>query len=167
MNNGKLKVYAYYLKELSNDGYINLNEDVYAFTIDKAIRDEFELERSMDLFYKKIFKMDQYEYEGFSYSNQNAMLFSNVLSDGTETISFVTTYFENDKLDENCRLLEDSIIKIQKRLEGFPLKKKVKKDLDKILTYWGNGMDDNIYHFDTFHMFIDLFCSAILSGMDK
>lgn len=148
-----VKVYLYYLKS---------DKSLYAFTIDKSIKDEFELERCMKLYRKRTKEMNAPQFQAFSWSHNNEMLFCNTLSDGENDISFATTYSENFELEKTCQNLEDKVVEILKKVNQFPLQKKIRKMLDNALEYYGDGVNESIYHFDTFKIFLRKFRNTII-----
>lgn len=150
----KITVFIYYLKK---------DKSLYAFTIEPLIKNEFELERSMKLYTKKKIKMSEPEYEMFSYRNRGNMLFCNTLSDGENDISFATTSYENCDLEKECRDIDDNISKIYLELLKFPLNAKTKKLISSLTEYYGDGVSESIYHFDTFKIFFKLFRENIMS----
>lgn len=149
----KIVVYQYILKE---------DKFLYAFTADKNLKDEFELERNMNLFYKKKKKMTENQFKSFSFMFNDSMLFCNTLFDGEHDLYFATTYKENFILEDQCRKIEDDIIDINRKLSQFPLNSKTKELLDTILEYAGDGLNESIYRFDTFKIFFNLCNNAII-----
>ena len=149
----KITVYYYYLKG---------DNDLFAFTADKNLKDEFELERNMNLYHKRKKKMTEEHFKQFSYLYNEKMLFCNNLFDGEEDLCFATTYHENFVLEKTCQELEDDIVSIKRKLSEFPLNAKTSKTLDELLIYYGDGIKESIYRFDTFKLFFKLFKKAII-----
>lgn len=149
----KMTVYYYYLKG---------DNELCAFTADKNLKDEFELERNMNLYHKRKKKMSEEHFKQFSYLYNDKMLFCNSLFDGKEDLYFATTYHENFVLEKSCQELEDRIAIIRRKLSEFPLDAKTSKTLEELLMYYGDGVNESIYRFDTFKLFFKLFKKAII-----
>ena len=141
MKKNKRKVYAYYLKSDSS---------LYAYTEFKALADEFELERDMRIYKKKIFKMSEPEYQVFNYKHNSEMLFSNVLNDSKKDFSFATTYFENEKLDNISHQMDNKINELYEKVRKFPLKKEYEDLFTDIFSIYGDGVNTPILNFNTF-----------------
>ena len=154
MKNNKRKVYAYYLKSDSS---------LYAYTEFKALADEFELERDMRIYKKKIFKMSEPEYQVFNYKHNSEMLFSNVLNDSKKDFSFATTYFENEKLDNISNQMDNKINELYEKVRKFPLKKEYEDLFTDIFSIYGDGVNTPILNFNTFKIFMELFRNTIFS----
>ena len=126
----KMTVYYYYLKG---------DNELCAFTADKNLKDEFELERNMNLYHKRKKKMSEEHFKQFSYLYNDKMLFCNSLFDGKEDLYFATTYHENFVLEKSCQDLEDNITAIKRKLSEFPLDAKTSKTLEELLMYIVNN----------------------------
>ena len=123
----KVKVYLFLYKG-----------EIRAFTIDKDIADRCSDERPH---YKmKVKKMSEHQFSTFQAIYGHYLLFENVIDDGNNTFYPVTTYYENDKLDqtliEMTRQIEDILI----HLKEYNLKKKYFKVMEEsLLKYSDDG----------------------------
>lgn len=108
--------------------------------------------------------MDDIDFSVFSHKNRNCMLFQNVLSDGVHDFYFVTTYLENIDLEKDCIDLENKICDIYEKVDKFNLKRKYKKVIeDALLYYCYEGVNEQLYSFDTFKLFLNRFKEKIFS----
>lgn len=118
--------------------------EVKAFTIDKEIADCCSNERPH---YKmKVKKMTEHQFSTFQSIYGHYMLFKNVMDDGETTFDIVTTYKENDTLDNVLNAQYYALEDILKHLHEYPLKEKYSKLIEKCLSkaYDGDSLNFNV-----------------------
>lgn len=139
MNDEKdIKVYMFY-----NDG------DLCGFTVNKDSAKRYQKERPHCKLKKKCFS--EKKYRGFNMLYSNLELFENVMNDAKITVFPITTFEENDRLEEFMYQLDYTIEDCKKELELYPLKDKVKKVLLDALNHVDS--EGNI-NFDIITIFI-------------
>ena len=111
--------------------------ELKAFTTDEKIAKECENERPH---YKmKVKKMSEQELGTFEAIYQHYTLFVNVMDDGETTFDIVTTYKENDTLDNVLNAQYYALEDILKHLHEYPLKEKYAKLIEKCLSKASDG----------------------------
>ena len=113
------------------------DRELYAFSDDKKIVNEFISTREMDNFIIKEKRMDYEEYDAFVHYNNGKILNTDYLYDGTNTFEFPMTTDESFKLeveiDELYKKVGDNdIVKFMKVFKG-----KYKKSLKNMLLHPG------------------------------
>lgn len=109
------------------------NGEVSGVTQDKRLAKQYKLERPHC---KCIVEnMNEYQASSHLYFNQGKVLFENVMDDGKETITPITSYEENDLLDNHLSKLHYEMESLIHEIEEYPIQKKYKKLLIDALNY--------------------------------
>lgn len=117
-----MKVYLYYLKN-----------KLYAFTTNKVYKSDFEYQRNMECFTKRVETMDSTLFQAFSYKEKNKMMIEIPLSDSTdEYFMIIGTPEEEIKLDQTVSDMDKEFSDILKYLKQIPFKKKYKKAIKSL-----------------------------------
>ena len=129
--------------------------ELYAWTSDKDIAENFEMSRCMKKFKKKKVELDDIEAKSFMYTNRVNMLHYDVVYDGENNITIAATGIESVVLDDSCSHLVSIILHLKNDISKYPLKKKYLNLINKItdnLTKDKKGM----LTINTFKLFIHL-----------
>lgn len=114
------------------------DKELCGFTIDSNIAKQYAMERPHCK--EKIVKMNEKEYKGFNYLYSNYTLFQNVMDDESMVVYPITSYKENDKLDNILNKINYRLEELPKIIADMPIKKKYKKLLLKAISnYNENG----------------------------
>lgn len=109
-----MKVYVYYIEN-----------DMYAFTINKQYKSDFEYQRNTKCFSICTLRMSENMYKAFMYKHRNHMLIEIPLSDETEDyFNVIGTQYEETMLDVGISDLDNEFSDIVKYLSNIPLKDK-------------------------------------------
>lgn len=120
--NKLMKVYLYYLKN-----------KLYAFTTNKVYKSDFEYQRNMECFTKRVETMDSALFQAFSYKEKNKMMIEIPLSDSTdEYFMIIGTQEEEIILDQTVSDMDKEFSDILKYLKQIPFKKKYKKAIKSL-----------------------------------
>ena len=152
-----MKVYLFYLKS---------DKSLYAFTNRKDYMKRFKKERNQKHYHYVKKELDSIQYQAMSYSNRGCILFDNVLNDESfNDLSYLTTYHENDMLENYLSELEKEIYDINRSLEEYNLKDKYMELFYNILLYYKKEENPGIsitYTLNIFRIFVNLFKDVIL-----
>lgn len=152
-----MKVYLFYLKS---------DKSLYAFTNRKDYMKRFKKERNQKHYHYVKKELDPIQYQAISYSNRGCILFDNVLNDESfNDLSYLTTYHENDMLENYLSELEKEIYDINRSLEEYNLKDKYMELFYNILLYYKKEENPGIsitYTLNIFRIFVNLFKDVIL-----
>lgn len=138
-----MKVYLFYHKK-----------ELYAFTVTKKRRKQFLQERGTDKLKEKIVKMNDKEYNEFSYEFKTKMLVDIPLSNGNKHISLIGTYEEEDKLQYKHDTLLDSSEDCIRAIDRIPFRPDIKNLLMEMVNARNMVYESNL---NTFDLFVDLF----------
>lgn len=117
-----MKVYLYYI-----------NNDLYAFTTNKAYKSDFEFQRNMECFTKRVEHMDEPLFRALSYKEKDKMMIEIPLSDNTEEYFIIIgTQQEETILDQKVSEMDKEFSGILKYLKEIPFKKKYKKAINSL-----------------------------------
>ena len=147
-----MKVYVYYL-----------NNELYAWTFDKEIGENFESQRCMKVFKKVILKMDDNKSSVFSYNFRVNQITYDNLFDGTNDIKIWCTIEESNQLSESVEYVYNTVSSIYMRADLYPLKEKYCNFIMSVTEIINDGPDH--YVIDTYKLFYDLFRYS-LTGLE-
>lgn len=122
MGRKSMKVYTFYK-----------DDTICGITTDKTIANQYQSERPQCTC--KVEKMTEYEYGNHTYFYQDKVLFQNVMDDGKHVFTPITSYAENDLLEEKMYNITYRIEDLLQELDRYPLQKKYKKILNESLNY--------------------------------
>ena len=143
--------------------YVYLKDgEVYAYTENKKIDEQFKLTRRMDKFKRKKMEFDEESWKGFMWIHQQQMMLENVLTDGKSSFTFVTTYQEDYEIGLYCERIYDDLLDIRKKMLKVPWDFKMRKILSVFITAINEKEDKKFGKFDTFKIFIKLFGDTVL-----
>ena len=145
------KIYLYYK-----------DKDLYAMTTNKELARTFEVQRKSGIFYKKEVIATAEELKACSYVNRNCMLFSNVLTDGKTDYYMVTTYSENDLLEDYCDKIYDEILKLECELYSIPWESEMYDTLNTLSKCRQKSEESEKGTFNSFNIFLMLFGDTVL-----
>jgi hypothetical protein len=144
------------------------DNDLYAWTEDKKLADDFMYIRKHKRFKLKVKKVklknptDDFRYRRFRMDNSNKHLFANYLGrDSEKMLPFVTTSYENMKLEEYCDKMFDTINEFSRSTFTNAFEEEI---MDAILYMHDCAVKNkNEYiSFDSFMVFMMLFGDTIL-----
>lgn len=101
-----MKMWCYYLIE---------TRELYAISPCKEIAKQFEKQRCMSVFIKKILRLDNYEFSAMMASNRSIVLVDVPLFDGPSCISMALTVREDSLITYEMERIEDEINAIKTR----------------------------------------------------
>lgn len=138
MEDIKTKVYLFYK-----------DDDLCGFTERKDIASQYHSERPQCKM--KVKKFNETKWKSFRYFYQNKELFQNVMDDKELTIYPITSYEENDRLDNQLNQMVYLIEDILQKLDDIPIQKEVKDLIRNILSCYASGTR---YNFDIIKVYL-------------
>ena len=149
-----IKIYCYYYENR-----------LYAWTTDKKLKKQFELERGLEKFtYKKVELIDEY-YRVFANKHNSSMIIAIPLYDGNRWILVLSNAYESDILDSSQSQIYDDILTIRSCYKQYRqyYKESVVKTMNaatQITNHYENkqtNLMDEILEINTFALFYYLF----------
>lgn len=123
--------------------------EVKAFTIDEDLAKRCSNERPH---YKmKVKKMSEHQFSTFQSIYSSYMLFENVIDDGENTFYPLTTYYENDKLEQTLNEISYQIEDILNHLDEYNIKRKYSNLIEEILSLY---IKDNQINLNVVRVFL-------------
>ena len=138
------------------------DKDLYAMTTNEELARTFEIQRKQGYFYKKEVHATPEQMKACSYVNRNCMLFSNVLTDGKSDYYMVTTYSENDLLEDYCSRIYDEVLRLESELYSIPWEPEVYEALNTISKCRKSAEESMKGTFNSFNIFMMLFGDTVL-----
>lgn len=141
------------------------SKELYAFSSDDKLINDFISTRCIDNFIIKEKKFNDKEYDIFTNINNDKILNTDYLYDGKNTIEFPMTTHESYTLDITIDELYErigdnkSIIDLYKIFRG-----KYKKNLKYLLGYISSFYYNNDVEFASLNVFIKLFGFTVIEG---
>jgi hypothetical protein len=159
MDEKLVKIWTFY--RILPDGHVEL----YAYTQDKGMAELFEKTRNPKKFIKRKNQVPELYAKLFMHQNKLKMLTTNVLTDGKQSYTFITTYEEDSMLSKRCEEVYDEFLELEKRITQFPFNKKMRNLLDFIIADFRasfSNKEENPYgSFNTFNIFMQLYGDTI------
>lgn len=137
------------------------NGQVYALTTDKELFSDFKSTRRLDGYICKKVRMNEYQYRAFVSLFKEKLLMMNVLTDGSVSIDFVTTYGENYELERECDRIMDKIMELEREIVNFPLSDEILQCMD-FLFGKRKEKEGRFGKFNSFYIFCNMFKDSIL-----
>lgn len=116
-----MKFYLFFLKKKP--------KELYAFTMDKSIKENFEFQRNMDLFLVEKVELDKYLGMVFMNKNKDKMIHKDILNDGEQDYEIYATVFESTSLSESCEYINSTCQSIRDIIHQYSVKKKYLKSI--------------------------------------
>ena len=138
------------------------DKDLYAMTTNEELARTFEIQRKKGCFYKKEVRATSEQLKACSYVNRNCMLFSNILTDGKNDYYMVTTYSENDLLEDYCDRIYDEILKLESELYSIPWESEIYDTISAISECRKKSEESEKGTFNSFNIFMMLFGDTVL-----
>lgn len=138
MESIKTKVYLFY-----NDG------DLCGFTEREDLASQYHSERPHCKM--KVKKFTDKKWKTFRYFYQNKELFQNVMDDKEMTIYPITSYEENDLLDNRLNQIVYEIEDVLQKLEDAPIRDDVKELIRNTISCYSEGTR---YNFDIIKIYL-------------
>jgi hypothetical protein len=150
--------------------YDNREKDLYAWTENESLAKDFMSTRKPTRFSLKEKKIkirnsaDDFSYKKFCNDNSNKHLFANYLGrdvDGEKMLSFVTTTYENMKIEETCDKMFDTLNEFSRSTFMNAFEEEI---MDAVLFMHECAVKNkNEYiSFDSFMVFMMLFGDTVL-----
>lgn len=141
-------------------------KELYAFSDDKKLINDFKDTRCMKNFIVKEKKMDSEEYDSFIHINNDKILNMDYLYDGKNVIEFTMTTNESFKLDLEIdqmykKVGDSEIIRYIKIFKG-KYRKSLKRVFDFTSSFYYNGETE----FNSINIFIKLFKFTMLERIN-
>ena len=130
--------------------------DLYAFSENRDLIENFELTRDMSKFYTKNVNVTNEEYRILLSSYNTKLLLMNVLYDGKKDYELATTYEEDFELSEKCNKLYDEILRVERGVLMCPFGKELRTCFGTLvaLRKKPKGYSGN---FNTFNIFMEMY----------
>lgn len=137
---------------------------VYAFTINKKLKEDFDITRNKGYFNSIGYsEFSKEQFKSFQSKNYNKMIFLNPLYNGKKYINVPTTYEEDNILTEKCETLSSLRDKYNSHNNIF-FKGRYQKVISDMLNISEltkiNGNIENLYTINTFAIFTKLFSDS-------
>lgn len=112
--------------------YLKTRKDLYAFTINKELRDDFLRQRNRECFYVKKEKMDELEFGVFATLNMRKALSNIPLTTDVkdENVTIVATIDEDSGMMSMCDDIDNEVGELKKRMSEHQLKDKYMESIE-------------------------------------